>query len=70
MNFFFSATIFSNVENPHISHISRKWFPGIEKLQAKLPKFAITIVLKPKNEWKKMPKTKNDNLLNCSVSMS
>lgn len=34
------------------------WFSDKEKLQAKLPKFAITIVLKPKNERKKCLKPK------------
>ena len=41
---------------------SCRWFSDKEKLQAKLLKFAITIVQKPKNERKKCLKP---NMLTC-----
>lgn len=69
----FFLQLYFRTSKTHISRIkksySKRWFSDKEKLQAKLPKFAITIALKCKNERKKIPKTKNANLLNCSVSM-
>lgn len=65
MNLLF-ATLFVNVENPQILPqkiiLNRtlvhgrprgcRWFSDDEKLQAQLPKFSITITLKPKRKEK------------------
>ena len=78
MNLFF-ATLFVNVENPQIlpqkivpnrrlAHgrpRGCRWFSDDEKLQAQLPKFSITITLKPKRRGLNH---KEADLQNCSAS--